>query len=199
MQLVVASSNQGKLREIRAMTELLGIEVLSAAELGFTQEIEETGETFEANARLKAQAVSQALGQPALADDSGLAVDALGGRPGVHSARYAGPGASDAERSSKLLAELDQVPDAERGAAFVCVMACCRPDGRFLISRGELRGTIARAPAGHNGFGYDPVFFLPDRGLTVAQISADDKNAISHRGRALRDMVARLPEFLRTE
>ncbi len=196
MQLVLASSNQGKLREIKAMLEPAGIKVKSAAEMGFTREIPETGDTFEANAKLKAQTVCQALGRPALADDSGLAVDALGGRPGVFSARYAGEGASDAQRSAKLLGELQGVAGPERGAAFVCVMVCCRPDGRFLVSRGELHGRIADAPAGHNGFGYDPVFYLPERGLTVAQISAEEKNAISHRGRALRDIAAQLPDFL---
>lgn len=196
MQLVVATSNQGKLREIKSILAPLGIEVKSAAELGFTEDVEETGDTFEANARLKAETVGKALNRPALADDSGLAVDALDGRPGVHSARYAGEGASDADRSAKLLGELAQVEPNDRGAAFVCVMACWRPDGEVVMTRGELRGQIAQAPAGENGFGYDPVFYLPERGQSVAQISADDKNAISHRGRALRAMAAKLPEFL---
>lgn len=197
MKLVVASSNQGKLREIKAITEPLGIQAVSAAEMGFSEEVEETGETFEANARLKAEAVCRALGLPALADDSGLAVDALGGRPGVQSARWAGPDASDADRSAKLLGELAEVAEADRGAAFVCAMACMRPDGAMITSHGELRGRIASAPAGDNGFGYDPVFYLPRRGLTVAQLTADQKNAISHRGRALREIAKALPEFLK--
>jgi len=194
---VLASNNRGKLAEIRALCAPLGMEVVTAAELGFTQEVPETGETFEDNARLKAVAVSGALGRPALADDSGLVVAALHGAPGVMSARYAGPEADDAANNAKLLAALEGVPLEQRGAAFVCVMLCRRPDGAELIARGRLEGRIARQPAGSGGFGYDPVFELPERGLTVAQLEPGAKNAISHRGQALRELAQGIGEFLR--
>lgn len=196
MDLVLASNNQGKLREIRQLLAPLGLEVKTAAQAGFSEDVEETGDTFEANAKLKACTVAEALGLPALADDSGLAVEALGGAPGVYSARYAGPGASDAERSAKLLRELAEVPEEKRAAAFVCVMACCLPSGQVLTAQGRLEGRIALEPAGSNGFGYDPVFELPERGCTVAQLSAEEKNAISHRGRALRELAKDLVDFL---
>jgi len=196
VELVLASSNRGKLAEIKAICAPWGIQVVTAASLGFTEEVPETGDTFEANARLKAVAVSQALGRPALADDSGLVVEALGGAPGVYSARYAGPGGGDAANSATLLAEMQGVPPEKRAAAFVCVMLCRRPDGVELVARGRLEGRIALAPAGHNGFGYDPVFWLPERELTVAQLSATEKNAISHRGQALGRLAQGLKEFL---
>ncbi len=196
MRLVLASANPGKRREIEALLAPLGIAAPTAAELGFTEEVAETGTTFEENALLKARTVAAALGLPALADDSGLVVEALGGAPGVLSARYAGEGATDAERNAKLLREMASVPAEKRGAAFVCVMACVRPDGAALIGQGRLEGRIALAPRGENGFGYDPVFELPERGLTVAMLEAAEKNAISHRGRALRDLVPRIKVFL---
>lgn len=196
MEIALASANQGKRREIAALLEPMGISVRTAAELGFSEDVPETGDTFAENALIKARAVAQALGRPALADDSGLAVEALGGAPGVLSARYAGPGATDAERNAKLLAELAGLPPEHRGAAFVCVMACARPDGAALTAEGRLEGRIALAPAGDNGFGYDPVFELPERGRTVAMLSAEEKNAISHRGRALRDLAPRIKDFL---
>lgn len=195
--LALASANQGKLREIAALVAPLGLNVKTAAEMGFTEEVEETGATFADNALLKACAVAQALGVAALADDSGLTVEALGGAPGVHSARYAGPGASDADRNAKLLAELAGLPPEKRGAAFVCVMACCRPDGQVILAEGRLEGRIAEAPRGEGGFGYDPVFQLPERGITVAMLGGPEKNAISHRGRALADLAPRLLPFLR--
>ncbi len=196
MELVLASNNQGKLREISQLLAPMGLTIKTAAQAGFNEEVEETGDTFEANAKLKACTVAKALGLPALADDSGLAVEALGGAPGVYSARYAGPGASDADRSRKLLRELAQVPLEKRDAAFVCVMACCLPSGQVLTAEGRLQGRIALAPAGNNGFGYDPVFELPDRGCTVAELTAEEKNAISHRGRALRKLARDLDDFL---
>jgi XTP/dITP diphosphohydrolase len=196
MEIALASANQGKRREIEALLAPLGLSVRTAAELGFTEDVPETGDTFAENALLKARAVAQALGRPALADDSGLAVEALGGAPGVLSARYAGPGATDQERNAKLLQEMEGIPPERRGAAFVCVMACVRPDGAELTSEGRLAGRIALAPAGDNGFGYDPVFELPGRGLTVAMLSAEEKNAISHRGRALAALAPRIKDFL---
>ncbi|MBU4276243.1 MAG: XTP/dITP diphosphatase [Proteobacteria bacterium] len=196
MELVLATGNRGKLAEIKAMCAPWGIEVVTAASLGFTEDVAETGDTFEDNARLKAVAVSEALGRPALADDSGLVVEALNGAPGVHSARYAGEHGDDAANSAKLLTEMIGVPPQQRAAAFVCVMLCRRPDGAELVAQGRLEGRIAPAPAGHNGFGYDPVFLLPERGLTVAQLSAADKNAISHRGQALAKLAQELRGFL---
>lgn len=196
MELVLASNNRGKLAEIKAMCAPWGIEVVTAASLGFTEDVAETGDTFEDNARLKAVAVSQALNRPALADDSGLVVEALNGAPGVHSARYAGEHGDDAANSAKLLTEMIGVPPQQRAAAFVCVMLCRRPDGAELVAQGRLEGRIAPAPAGHNGFGYDPVFWLPERGQTVAQLSAADKNAISHRGQALAKLAQELRGFL---
>jgi XTP/dITP diphosphohydrolase len=196
-KLVLATGNKGKLVEIKALLEPLGIQVASAAELGFTQDVPETGSTFAENAEIKARAVCRALNLPALADDSGLEVDALDGRPGVLSARYAGPGASDDAKWQKLLREMKDVPPQKRGAAFVCVMACCRPDGEIIFSEGRLQGSISLEPAGNGGFGYDPVFWLADRNLTVAQISKEEKNAISHRGRAIQHLLADLPGFIK--
>jgi XTP/dITP diphosphohydrolase len=196
MELAVATANQGKLAEIRSILEPMGYTVKSAAELGFDREIAETGETFADNARLKAWAVASELGRPALADDSGLEVEALAGRPGVLSARYAGPGASKEERNAKLLEELAGLDPERRGAAFVCVMCLCLPSGQTLVAEGRLAGRIAQTPAGQRGFGYDPVFLLPQRGLTVAQLPPEEKNAISHRGRALRRLAAELDSFL---
>lgn len=196
-KLVLATANKGKLTEIKALLEPLGIEVASAAKMGFTEDVPETGATFRENAEIKARAVCQALGLPALADDSGLEVDALDGRPGVLSARYAGPGADDNAKWQKLLREMQGVPPDKRGAAFVCVMACCRPDGGIIFAEGRLQGSIALEPAGDGGFGYDPVFWLADRNLTVAQISKQEKNAISHRGRAIQHLLADLPGFIK--
>jgi XTP/dITP diphosphohydrolase len=196
-RLVLASTNPGKRREIAALLEPLGIGVVTARELGFGQEIAETGDSFQANAELKARAVATALGQPALADDSGLTVEALHGAPGVYSARYAGPQADDAANNAKLLVEMAGLPPERRGAAFVCVMVCCRPDGQLLVTQGRLEGRIAFKPDGQGGFGYDPVFELPEKGLTVARLSTGEKNALSHRGQALRAMVAGIEEFLR--
>jgi XTP/dITP diphosphohydrolase len=196
VELVLASTNQGKRLEIEAILAPLGIIVRTAAELGFSEYVPETGDTFTANALSKARAVAQALGRPVLADDSGLAVEALDGAPGILSARYAGPNASDAERNAKLLAELVGVPPERRGAAFVCVMACVRPDGTALTNEGRLEGRIALVPAGENGFGYDPAFELPERGVTLAMLAAEEKNTISHRGRALNALATRLEDFL---
>ncbi|MGD8564694.1 MAG: XTP/dITP diphosphatase [Desulfarculaceae bacterium] len=197
MELVLASNNQGKRREIEALLEPLGIRVRSASELGFDQEVAETGATFEENARLKACTVAKALGLPALADDSGLVVKALNGEPGVYSARYAGEKATDQENNLKLLAALEGVVPAQREAAFVCVMVCCLPGGKTLNAKGRLKGRIALKQAGDGGFGYDPVFELPQRGLCLAQVSVEEKNAISHRAQALASLVKRLGDFLK--
>lgn len=199
MDLVLASGNAGKLREMRALCQPLGIEVRPAHELGFTAEVPETGDTFLENALIKAKAVSRALGMPVLADDSGLTVTALGGAPGVFSARYAGPQADDQANWEKLLSEMQGFEPAERGAAFVCVLACRRPDGGVLSAEGRLEGGIATHPAGDNGFGYDPVFVPSGYDRTVAQLSPQEKNAISHRAQALASLMTRLKSFLSGE
>jgi len=195
-RLLLATTNAGKLRELRALVEPRGIQVVSPADFPGRPAltVEETGSTFEDNARLKARAYAAHYGLPALADDSGLAVDALGGAPGVRSARYAGDGASDAGNIRKLLDALKDIPDGSRGAAFVCVLCLARPDGTDRMFRGECRGLITRQPKGDGGFGYDPVFEHPDfGGRTFAEISPAEKNSVSHRGAAM----TRLTQFLR--
>lgn len=196
MELILASNNQGKLREIQAILEPYGIKVRTAAQAGFTEDIEETGKTFEENARLKALTVARALNLPALADDSGLVVEALGGEPGVYSARYSGPGATDKSNNAKLLDAMEGAPPEKRAAAFMCVMVCCKPGGESIMAQGRFQGRIAEQPAGQSGFGYDPLFEIPDLGRTAAQLSPEEKNAISHRGKALADLMKRLPQFL---
>jgi XTP/dITP diphosphohydrolase len=184
MSLVVATNNAGKLREFRAL--LAGVEVASPAELGFELDVEESGETFAANAELKASAYAAASGRIALADDSGLEVDALNGAPGVYSARYGGPGLDDAGRCLHLLESLRPFPDpTQRHARFRCIVCAIAPDGRSCQAEGTCEGLIAQAPAGSNGFGYDPVFFVPDHNATMAQLAPQIKNGLSHRARAL--------------
>ncbi len=189
---VLASRNASKLREMRQILGELGIRVLSQQEAGVDVDPEETGTTFEENARIKAVAVMEASGLPALADDSGLMVDALGGAPGVYSARYGGGhDRPDAERNAFLLKNMEQAE--QRSAKFVSVIAAAYPDGRVLIARGEVRGEIAREERGENGFGYDPLFRLPD-GRHMAELTSEEKNAVSHRGNALRELKRLLTE-----
>ena len=184
MRAVLASHNQKKMKEMREILSSLGVEVISQAEAGVDLEPEETGITFEENARIKARAIMEASGLPAIADDSGLVVDALGGAPGVYSARYGGEGLSDTDRWKLLLKNMEGKED--RACRFVCVICCALPDGSEVMSRGEVQGVVAQAPDGDGGFGYDPVFYLPEKGCTMAQLPAEEKNAISHRGNALR-------------
>ena len=193
MKLVLASKNEKKLREMDEILSSLGIEVISEAQAGVDVEVEETGTTFEENSLLKARAVMEASGLPAIADDSGLCVDALGGAPGVYSARYGGPELDDTGRYRLLLENMKGQP---RGARFVSVITCCFPNGDVLTARGECPGTIAFAPMGEGGFGYDPVFFLPKLKKTFAQLTPEEKNAISHRGLALRAFREKLEEYL---
>lgn len=195
MRFLVATHNAKKLRELSRILEPLGIEAVTDRELGQPlTEVEETGTTFEKNAYLKAASACRETGLPAIADDSGLAVDALDGAPGVYSARYAGENATDAERIAKLLRELDGVPAEKRTAQFVSVVCCVFPDGRTLSVRGECPGRIGFAPRGEGGFGYDPVFEVGDR--TYAELSAEEKDAISHRGNALRKLKTALENYL---
>ncbi len=197
-QLVLASHNQNKVREIRELLAGEPVEVLSLSDIGWTREIEENGETFEENALIKANAVFAETGRAVLADDSGLSVEAMGGAPGVYSARYMGEEVPYSVKNQAIVDLLARVPEKGRGAAFVCVMAFVRPDrkGRPVRStaRGTVEGRIAREAAGTGGFGYDPIFFLPDRNRTMAELTAAEKNIISHRGRAVR---AILPEIIK--
>ena len=186
MKVVLASKNLHKLVEISKITEKFGFELVLESDVGVDIDVEETGSTFEENSFLKAEAVMKASGLPVLADDSGLMVDALGGAPGVYSARY-GHKNSDAERTQYLLANMRDIPAGARTARFVCVITCLWPDGRKIVARGECPGEILFAPKGQGGFGYDPVFYLPERGKTYAELAAEEKNAISHRARALRE------------
>lgn len=184
MKLVLASKNPHKLLEMQTILGQLGLEVILESQAGVDVEVEETGTTFEENALLKATAVMKASGMAAIADDSGLMVDALDGAPGVYSARYGGLD-SDAARTQLLLEHMKDVPDGRRTARFVSAIACALPDGRIVTARGTCEGVITRQPAGENGFGYDPVFYVPSLGKTFAQAAAEEKNAISHRGNAL--------------
>ncbi len=193
MKLVLASKNEKKLVEMRDILSHLGVEVCLQADVGVDVDVEETGTTFEENSRLKAQAVMEASGLPAIADDSGLCVDALGGAPGVYSARYGGPGLDDTGRYRLLLENMKGQP---RAAKFVSVITCCFPNGDVLTARGECPGTIAFVPMGEGGFGYDPVFFVPQLKKTFAQLSPEEKNAISHRGKALAAFQLELERYL---
>ncbi len=194
-KLIVATKNKGKLAEIRSI--LSGYLVLGQEEAGLDAEVEETGSTFAENALLKARSVAALTDGAVLADDSGLEVDALGGAPGIYTARYAGEGASDNDRMQKLLSALNGVPDGERTARFVCVMALVMPDGTAHTFDGVCSGQIAHAPRGENGFGYDPIFLLPGRRKTLAELPEDEKNSISHRFRALEQVAAFLQSYKR--
>ena len=191
-KLLIATKNQGKVREYRELLADLPFEVVSLADVGLDAEVEETGATFEENAILKARTYARLSGLLTWADDSGLAVDALDGWPGVHSARVAGPNASDADRIALLLQRLEGVPPEQRTAAFHCVVAIATPDGRVWTTDGMCSGVIIDEPTGRGGFGYDPVFFVPALGKTFAQLSSEEKNAISHRGMAARKAKALL-------
>ncbi len=194
MKLVLASKNAHKLRELGEILAELGIEVLSEAEAGVDVEVEETGTTFEENALLKARAVCGASGLPAVADDSGLCVDALNGAPGVYSARYGGEALDDPGRCRLLLENMRGQLD--RRCRFVSAICCCFPGGDTVTARGECAGTLAYAPRGESGFGYDPIFFCPPLKKTFAELTAEEKNAVSHRGNALRKFKEELERYL---
>ncbi len=189
-KIVMATGNPGKIREIARLLEGLGIDVIAQSEFG-VGDADETGMTFAENSLLKAQHAADATGLPAIADDSGLAVDALGGAPGVHSARYA-DGAGDEANNDKLLAALEGIED--RGAAFHCVATFVAPGEAPLVAAGEWRGTILHERQGEGGFGYDPLFYVPECGCSSAELQPDEKNARSHRGQALRKLVALLEQ-----
>ncbi len=194
MKLLVATGNQGKLKEIRRLLENSGIEVVGLDQYDSPPEVVEDGATFAANAEKKAQQMAAFSGCLTLADDSGLVVEALAGAPGVHSARYAGEQGNDAANNAKLLQEMSAVADEKRQAAFHCVMALASPDGQCQTFSGKVSGLIMRGERGEGGFGYDPLFMVPEYGKTMAELPLDIKNRISHRGAALRQVIPVLQE-----
>ena len=195
MKVVLASHNPHKLKEISKITEKFGIELVLQSDLGVDIDVEETGSTFEENSYQKAEAVMKATGLPALADDSGIAVDALNGEPGIYSARYGfDETLDDWGRMMLLLKNTEHVPDGERQAQFVCVITFITPEGQVIQARGEIHGELTREPRGENGFGYDPIFFYPPFGKTTAEVSPEQKNAVSHRGVALQKFYEKMKE-----
>ena len=195
MKVVLASKNRHKLEEISKITEKFGIDLVLQSELGVDIDVEETGTTFEENSFLKAEAVMKATGLPALADDSGIAVDALNGEPGVYSARYGfDESLDDWGRLLLLLKNTEHVPDGQRQAKFVCVITLVTPDGQTIQARGEIHGELTREARGENGFGYDPIFYYPPLGKTTAELSSQEKNQVSHRANALKLFYEKMKE-----
>ena len=194
MKMVLASKNAHKLVEMRDILSAQGVEVVLESDVGVDVDVEETGTTFEENALLKARAVMEATGLPSIADDSGLMVDALNGAPGVYSARYGGPELDDAGRYRLLLDNMRGQLD--RRCRFVSAICCCFPNGDIVTARGECPGTLAYAPKGEDGFGYDPVFFVPSLKKTFAELTGGEKNAVSHRGAALAAFSGNLTNYL---
>lgn len=195
MKVVLASKNQHKLEEISKITQKFDMELVLQSQLGVDIDVEETGTTFEENSLLKARAVMEATGLPALADDSGIAVDALGGAPGIYSARYGfDESLDDWGRLQLLLKNTQNVPDGQRQAKFVCVITMVFPDGKTIQARGEIHGELLREPVGENGFGYDPIFYYPPYGKSTAEMTAQEKNQVSHRANALKIFYEKLKE-----
>ena len=194
MRLILASNNKKKLKELREILSGFGIEVLSQSEAGIDLEVEEIGTTFAENAFLKADGACKVSGEPCIADDSGLVVEALGGQPGVYSARYGGEGLNDTQRYELLLKNLEN--EEHRDAKFVSSIACVFPDGSVIRAEGECHGVITREPHGEGGFGYDPVFYMESLGKTMAEVTPEEKNAVSHRGNALRKFREELLKFM---
>lgn len=195
-RIIFATGNEGKMREIRMILADLGVPVVSMKEAGISAEVEETGKSFEENALIKAKTIMEQCGEIVLADDSGLEIDYLDGAPGIYSARFMGEDTSYDIKNAALIEKLQGVPDEKRTARFVCVIACALPDGRTMTSCGAMEGIIGYEIKGENGFGYDPIFYLPEYGCTSAEISPEQKNELSHRGKALRGIRDRLKEIL---
>lgn len=192
---ILASNNKHKLVELKRILEPLGINVVTARDMNIAlDDVEETGTTFAENALIKAKATSERTGLPAISDDSGLCVDALDGRPGIYSARYAGENASDNDKINKLLDEMTKVQSEQRTAHFKCSICCYFPDGNIIEATGVCSGTIGFEPVGEGGFGYDPVFMVGEK--SFAQLSSEEKDKISHRGNALRNLKEKLTDFL---
>ena len=195
MRVVLASKNRHKLEEISKITEKFGFDLVLQSELGVDIDVEENGTTFEENSFIKAEAVMKATGLPALADDSGIAVDALNGEPGIYSARYGFDDTlDDWGRLQLLLKNTEQVPDGQRQAQFVCVITMVTPEGKTIQARGEIHGELLRAPRGEHGFGYDPIFYYPPLGMSTAEMDPEQKNQVSHRGNALKLLNEKLKE-----
>ncbi len=191
-RIIFATGNAGKMREIKEILSDLPYEVVSMKEAGVTADIVEDGTTFEENALIKARTIAELTGEIALADDSGLEVDYLDKAPGIYSARFLGEDTSYEVKNKYLIDKLEGVEGADRSARFVCAIACVWPDGRSKVCRATIEGELAKAPAGENGFGYDPIFYVPQFGKTTAQLSMAEKNEISHRAKALREMKKEL-------
>ena len=198
-KIIFATGNEGKMREIREILKELQVPVLSMKEAGVSLNIEENGSTFAENAEIKARAVWNCTGGIVLADDSGLVVDALGGEPGVYSARYMGEDTSYEIKNREIIRRLEAVSGQDRSARFVCIIAAVLPDGTVRKTEGTMDGVIAMEPAGEEGFGYDPILYIPEYGKTGAQLTMEEKNAISHRGKALRAMKGELARWLRKD
>ena len=190
--IIFATGNEGKMNEIRQILGDMDVKILSMKEAGITADIIEDGTTFEENAIIKAKAIAAMTDHIVLADDSGLEIDYLNKEPGIYSARYMGENTSYDIKNANLIERLDGVEDENRTARFVCAIAAVLPDGELLTAQGTVEGWIAYEPKGENGFGFDPIFYLPEYGCTTAQLSEEEKNAISHRGRALRSMKQKL-------
>ena len=195
-RIIFATGNEGKMREIRMILEDLGVPVLSMKEAGISADIEENGKSFAENAAIKAKAIMEMTGEIVMADDSGLEIDYLDGAPGIYSARFMGEDTSYDIKNKALIDKLAGVPDEKRTARFVCAIVCALPDGQILESRGTMEGIIGYEIKGENGFGYDPIFYLPECGCTSAEISPEKKNELSHRGKALRAMKEKLEKYL---
>ena len=195
-KLILATRNKGKLKEIQVLLSDLDIDIMSLDEAENAPHVVEDGKTFMENAFKKAKVIAEATGIMALADDSGLEVDALDGAPGVHSARYSGENASDASNNEKLLADLEGVSSGKRSAHFSCVIIVYHPSGQWISTEARCEGEITNKIIGDQGFGYDPVFYLPSINRTMAQLSPEEKNSLSHRGKALAELKSKLPGFL---
>ena len=196
-KIIFATGNEGKMKEVRMILKDLGLPVLSMKEAGVQADIVEDGTTFEENAKIKAVAVQKLTGALVLADDSGLEVDALNGEPGVYSARYMGEDTSYRIKNQSLVDRLEGVPVEKRTARFVCVIAAAFPDGTVCTTKGTIEGKIGYEERGENGFGYDPIFYLPDMSRTTAELSPEEKNAVSHRGKALAAMKEQIASYLK--
>ncbi len=193
-QILIATKNEDKLKEFKQIFTAKGIEVLSLKDVDEDVDVQENGLTFEENARLKADSYAKTIGIPVLADDSGLEIDALNGRPGIFSARYAGDH-NDAANNAKVLTELGGVPDEKRTATFHTTVVVRKPDGTELVANGNLRGRILSVPRGDNGFGYDPLFYVEEKQKTLAQMTREEKNQISHRALAIQDLLTKFDKF----
>lgn len=195
-KIILASNNKGKIAEVKEILKDMNVEVISMKEAGLDVDIEENGSTFEENALIKAEAIMKMTGEITIADDSGLEVDYLNKEPGIYSARYMGHDTSYDIKNNAIIQRLDGVKGTDRSARFVCAMAVVFPDGKNIIARGTIEGLIADKPMGENGFGYDPIMYLPEYQKTSAQLSSEEKNKISHRGKALEKLKTQLQEYL---